>query len=385
MSVAARTAAGRLLGRNAEVELLTALLDGVDDAGSTLVFHGEPGVGKSRLLSEAARLARERDITVLRTTGVQAEAQLAFAGLHQLVRPIRDHAANLPAPARTALDAAFGVAHEAPPEQFRLAMAVLDLLSDVASETPLLVTVDDAHRLDKPSADVLTFVARRIEADRIVLLVAARDGHPSPLTDAGLPQAALGALDPATATALLEASAPQLSPAARSRLLREAAGNPLALIELPLTGQAAALPGDALSLTDRLEQAFAARVTDLPEATRWLLLAAAGDDEESLDEVLRAGRLAAAAELDSDDLQPAADGAIVEFDAKTVRFRHPLMRSAVLQRAGLQHRRWVHQALGAALRGQPDRAIWHRAAVLTGVHEDVAADLQAAGERAGRR
>src|SRR3954454_22591796 len=114
MSVAARTAAGRLLGRNAEVELLTALLDGVDDAGSTLVFHGEPGVGKSRLLSEAARLARERDITVVRTTGVQAEAQLAFAGLHQLVRPIRDHAANLPAPARTALDAAFGVARRRP-------------------------------------------------------------------------------------------------------------------------------------------------------------------------------------------------------------------------------------------------------------------------------
>jgi DNA-binding CsgD family transcriptional regulator len=385
MSIAARAAAGPLLGRSSEVELLTALLDGIDAAGSTLVLHGEPGIGKSRLLAEADRLARDRDIMVLRTSGVQAEAHLPFAGLHQLVRPIRDHAANLPAPHRAALDAAFGLADDAPPEPFRIAMAALDLLSDVASDTPLLVTVDDAHRLDRPSADVLAFVARRIESDRIVLLVAARDGHPSPLTEAGLPEQSLGALDPATATALLEASGPQLTPAVRSRLLREAAGNPLALIELPQAGHPAALAGDPLPLTDRLEQAFAARVADLPEPTRWLLLVAAVDDEEHLDEVLRAGSLAADAELDADHLQPAADAAIVELDVHSVRFRHPLMRSAVLQGASPQHRRRVHEALAATLHEQPDRAIWHRAALLSGVHEDVAAELEAAGERARRR
>src|ERR1700729_52773 len=128
MFTAGRAAAGPLLGRNTEVELLTALLDEINATGSTLVFRGEPGIGKSRLLAQAARLARERDIVVLRTTGVQAEAHLAFAGLHQLLRPIRNRAVNLPAPHRAALDAAFGVADAAPPEQFRIAMAGLDLL-----------------------------------------------------------------------------------------------------------------------------------------------------------------------------------------------------------------------------------------------------------------
>jgi DNA-binding CsgD family transcriptional regulator len=378
-------AAGPLLGRDAEVELVTALLDGIDASGGTLVFRGEPGIGKSRLLAEAARLARDREITVLRTNGVQAEAQLAFAGLHQLVRPIRDRAANLPSAHRTSLDAAFGVADDAPPEQFRIAMAPLDLLSDVASEAPVLVIVDDAHRLDRPSADVLAFVARRIESDPIVVLVATRDGHPSPLTGAALPEHSLGALGAAAATELLEASAPKLAPAARSRVLREAAGNPLALIELPLARQAAPFPGDPLPLTDRLEQAFAARVDDLPESTQWLLLVAAVDDEEHVGEVLRAGSLAAGAELDVDDLQPAAAAAIVELGVQTVRFRHPLMRSAVLQGASTQRRRRVHEALAAALHEQPDRAIWHRAALLAGIHEDVAADLEAVGERARRR
>ena len=385
MPIAARTGAGPLLGRQAEVGRLTALLDGIDAAGSTLVFRGEPGIGKSRLLAEAARLAHDRNITVLRTSGVQAEAHLAFAGLHQLVRPVRDHAANLPAAHRASLDAAFGVADDAPPEPFRIAMAALDLLSDVASEAPLLVSVDDAHRLDRPSADVLAFVARRIESDPIVLVAAARDGHPSPLTDAGLPEHTLGALDAATATALLEASGPHVTAAARSRLLREAAGNPLALIELPLAGHPGSLPGDPLPLTDRLERAFAARVAELPDPTRWLLLVAAVDDEERVSELLRAGSLAAATQLDADDLQPAADAAIVELDVQTVRFRHPLMRSAVLQGAGPQRRRRVHAALADTLRDQPDRAIWHRAALLAGVHEDVAAELEAAGERARRR
>ncbi|MEN3285170.1 MAG: hypothetical protein V7607_6310 [Solirubrobacteraceae bacterium] len=385
MFTAARAAAGSLLGRNAEVELLTSSLDGINAAGSALVFRGEPGIGKSRLLAEAARLAHDREITVLRTNGVQAEAHLAFAGLHQLVRPIRDRAANLPSAHRASLDAAFGVTDDAPPEQFRIAMAALDLLSDVASEAPVLVIVDDAHRLDRPSADVLAFVARRIESDPILLLVATRDGHPSPLTGAGLPEHPLGALGAAAATELLEASAPQLAPGARSRMLREAAGNPLALIELPLARHPAPLPGDPLPLTDRLEQAFAARVADLPESTQWLLLVAAVDAEEHVGEILRAGSLAAGAELDVDDLQPAAGAAIVELDVQTVRFRHPLMRSAVLQSASTQRRRRVHEALAATLREQPDRAIWHRAALLDGVHEEVAAELEAAGERARRR
>jgi DNA-binding CsgD family transcriptional regulator len=380
----ASTAAGPLLGRSAEVELLSALLDGIGESGSALVLRGEPGIGKSRLLVEAARLASDRQITVLRTTGAQSEAHLAFAGLHQLVRSVRARAADLCEAAGTALDAAFGLAADAPPEYFAIAMATLDLLSELAADAPLLVTVDDAHRLDRPSADVLAFVARRIESDPIVVLIATRDGYRSPLADAGLPEHVLGALDPSAATALLDASGPQLPPASRSRLLREAAGNPLALTELPLA-PVADLPTSPLALTDRLERAFAARVAELPEATRLLLLVAAVHDAEALSEVLRAGSLAAGAELDADDLQPAADAAIIDLDVQSVRFRHPLMRSAVLQAASAQQRRRVHEALAEALQGEPDRAIWHRAALLSGVHEEVAADLEAVAQRAQRR
>src|SRR5918992_3117881 len=178
MSSSVRAAAGPLLGRHAELELVTAMLDRIDTAGSTLVLRGDPGIGKSRLLAEAVRLAGERGVAVLQTTGVEAEAHLPFAGLHQLVRPVRARAANLAPAHRAALDAAFGVGDDEPPGHFRIAMAALDLLSDVAADAPLLVTVDDAHRLDRPSADVVAFAARRIESDPIVVLIAAREGYP---------------------------------------------------------------------------------------------------------------------------------------------------------------------------------------------------------------
>src|SRR4051794_11087241 len=382
-----RATAGPLLGRDTEVELVTTMLDGVDAAGSTLVLRGEPGIGKSRLLAEAVRLAGERDIAVLQTTGVEAEAHLPFAGLHQLVRPVRARAANLAWAHRAALDAAFGVGDGEPPEHFRIAMAGLDLLSDVASDAPLLVTIDDAHWIDRPSADVAAFIARRIESDRIVVLITTREGYASAFTDAGLPEHRVGALDPATATALLDASGSHLPSAARSRILREAAGNPLALMELPLAvgTDPGPLPFGPLPLTDRLVRAFAARVADLPETTRWLLLVAAVDHGEHISEILRAGSLAARAALDADDLQPAADAAIVDLDVQTLRFGHPLMRAAVLGAATAAQRRRVHEALAAALEAEPDRAVWHRAALLAGVHEDVAADLETAAQRARRR
>src|SRR4051812_11442074 len=174
-----RATAGPLLGRDTEVELVTTMRDGVDAAGSTLVLRGEPGIGKSRLLAEAVRLAGERGITVLQTTGVEAEAHLPFAGLHQLVRPVRARAANLASGHRAALDAAFGVGADEPPEHFRIAMAPLALLPDVPPAAPLLVPVDDPHRIDPPSADVGAFAARRIESDPIVVLIATREGYPS--------------------------------------------------------------------------------------------------------------------------------------------------------------------------------------------------------------
>ena len=178
------------------------MLDEVALRGAALVLHGEPGVGKSRLLSDTARAAGERGMTVLTTAGVQSEAHLPFAGLHQLLRPVRGRAAELPAVQRSALDAAFGLTLEPAPEHFRIAMAALDLVSDVATDAPLLLVAEDAQWLDRPTLDVLAFVARRIESDPIILLAATRDGYPSVLRDAGLPEREVCGLDEETAGAL---------------------------------------------------------------------------------------------------------------------------------------------------------------------------------------
>jgi DNA-binding CsgD family transcriptional regulator len=384
MSIAA-TNPGPLVGRDAEIELLGSLLDGVPGGGA-LVLFGEPGIGKSRLLAVAAGFARERGFTVLSATGVQSEAHLAFAGLHQLLRPVRVRAADLPAAQRAALDAAFGLGTEPAPERFRIAMAVLDLLCEVATDTPLLVLAEDAQWLDGPTTELLAFIARRVQSDPIVLLAAVREGYPSLLVDAGLPQHRLGGLAPTEAVALLDASAQPLSPVLRDRLLSEAAGNPLALTELPIT--AARLepvaPG-SLPLTQRLEQAFAARVAELPDATRLLLLVVAHSDKERLGEILDAAGVVAGATLAVDLLEPAAEAAIVDLDMYTVRFRHPLIRSAVRQSASLSRRRRVHEALADVLRAEPDRRVWHRAALIDGTHEEIAHELEEAAGRARRR
>ena len=168
-----------LLGRLEEQSLMTSLLDDVGARGQALVVRGEPGIGKSRLLSVCERMASERGMTVLSTTGVQSEANLPFAGLHQLFRPVRGRTSELRDVQRAALDAAFGLTDEAAPEHFRIAMAALDLVSEAASDAPVLLIVDDAQWLDPPTSDVLAFVARRIESDPIVLLAAIRDGYPS--------------------------------------------------------------------------------------------------------------------------------------------------------------------------------------------------------------
>ena len=388
MPAAAHGEAYPLLGRLEEQSLLRSLLDEVPARGQVLVLHGEPGIGKSRLLIEAARSARERGMTVLTTTGIQSEAHLPFAGLHQLLRPVRDRAVALPAVHRTALDAAFGLTHSAAPDHFRIAMAALDLLSEVATDTPLVMIVEDAHWLDRPSADVLVFVARRIESDPILLLAAFRDGYGSALAAAGLPEREILSLDDATSAALLDASAPELPTATRMRVLREAAGNPLALVELP---SAAGRPDDEPSmlggaaLTERLELAFAARAFDLPEATRTVLLVAALNDEDAIGEILEAASTIAGVALDLDTVTPAVAAGIVDADLHSIRFRHPLMRSALARTSGLVDRRRAHEALAHKLADQPDRRAWHRAALLSGEHEDVAVELEEAATRARRR
>ena len=377
-----------LLGRLEEQNLLTSLLDDVATRGRALVLHGEPGIGKSRLLSETERTARSRGMTVLTTAGVQSEAHLPFAGLHQLLRPVRDRASGLRDVQRAALDAAFGLTHEAAPEHFRIAMAALDLVSDVAGDAPLLLVVEDAHWLDRPTADVLAFVARRIESDPILLLAAIRDGYPSVLGEAGLPEHEVVGLDDSTAEALLDAAVPDLPLAMRIRVLREAAGNPLAILELPAAvgrRQGERWVAGSLPLTERLERAFADRVSDLPDPTRLLLLVLALSDEDRADEILEVSTAVAGTAVEVDAAGSAVEAGIVDADLQTLRFRHPLIRSAVAQSADLAERCRVHEALANVLHDQPDRRVWHRAALLSGEHEDIALELEEAGARARRR
>ena len=365
----AHDAATPLVGRLEEQGLLTSLLDDVGTRGHALVLRGEPGIGKSRLLSEAERSARQRGMAVLTTAGVQSEAHLPFAGLHQLLRPVRERASGLRDAQRAALDAAFGLTDEAAPEHFRIAMAALELVSEVATDAPLVLVVEDAHWLDRPTSDALAFVARRIESDPILLLAAIRDGYPSALGDAGLPEHTVAALDDTTAAALLDAVAPELSVATRTRVLREAAGNPLAILELPtVVGRHQHEPWVAggVPLTARLERAFADRVCDLPDATQLLLLVAALSDAERVDEILAVSSAVAGAAVDLDAAGPAVEAGIVDAGLQALRFRHPLIRSAVAQSAGLAERRRVHEALADVLHDQPDRRAWHRAALLSG-------------------
>jgi DNA-binding CsgD family transcriptional regulator len=383
-----RDDAAPLFGRSREENLLSSLLDEVAGRGQGVMLRGEPGIGKSRLLTEAARAARERGMAVLTTTGVQSEAHLPFAGLHQLFRPVRSRVVELPAVQRAALDGAFGLTYEVAPERYRIAMASLDLLSEVATEAPLLLVVEDAQWLDRATVDVLAFVARRIESDPILMLAAAREGYPGVLADAGLREELIGGLDDSSASALLDASAPGLSMAARTRVMREAAGNPLALLELPAVvgrGEDEQWVTGRVPLTERLERAFASRVSELPDATRQVLLVAALSEEDGLTEILQASSAIAGRAVDVEAAEPAAEAGIVDLDLQTLRFGHPLIRSAVVQGAGVADRRRVHEALANVLTDQPDRRVWHRAALLVGECEDVAVDLEEAGARARRR
>lgn len=374
-----------LFGRTAETRRLLELLDGIGTAGGALVVRGPAGVGKSALLAGSMDSARARGLRVLSTVGVESETRLLFAGLHQLVRPVLDLTDRLPGPQRAAIDTAFGLGTGPPADLFLIALATLTLLGEAATADPVLVVVDDVQWLDPPSAEVLAFVARRLAPEPVVMLVATRDGARTPFDTAGLDELAPARLDAAASAALLDSVAADLPPAARSRVLAEAAGNPLALVELPAVLASAGRPPRGLPLTTRLEQAFGQRTVALPAATRTLLLVAALDQHGGVDEVLRAGSELLGTRVSADDLTAAVTAGLVEVDGVRLRFRHPLMRSAIRQEADPSRLRDAHAALAAALADDPDRHIWHRAAAGSEPDETIAAGLAAAATRAVRR
>ena len=353
------TAAG-LTGRLSERGVLDRFVAGVRAGeGRALVVRGEPGVGKTVLLDYLA--GRAAGCLVLRAVGVQSEMELAFAGLHQLCAPMLEHAESLPVPQREALRTAFGVSAGPVPDRFLVGLAVLGLLSEAAGERPLICVVDDTQWLDHASAQALGFAARRLAADPVGLVFAAR----VPGKDvAGLPELVVEGLAERDARALLESvlTGP-LDPRVRDRIIADTNGNPLALLELPRGLTAAQLTGgfglsSAVPLDGRIEEGFARQLEALPPQTRRLLQLAAADP--SGDPVLMwraAGRLA----IGAGAAGPAEEAGLAEFGAR-VRFRHPLVRSAAYRSAPVQTRQELHGALAEVTdpAADPDRRAWHR-------------------------
>jgi DNA-binding CsgD family transcriptional regulator len=376
-----------LLGREAERRALAALAEqAASGSGGAVVVLGAPGIGKSALVAEAAARAARSGTRVITAVGVESEENVPCAGLHQLVHQLRDGIDDLPGPQRAALRAAVGLADEAVPDLYLVGLAALTLLSDAAVKAPLLVVVEDAHWMDRASLDVLGFVARRIESDPLVLIAVTR-GLDDRLGGAGLPVLHLNPLTDEVSGELLDAVAPHLGQQVRRRLLEEAAGNPLALTELPVAlrsvGGAYALTPGPLPLTERLERTFAARVSRLPADTRAVLLLAALNGDGTMDECFTAASRMIGTAVDAAALGPAVGAGLVEPWGKA--FRHPLVRSAMHHAATAAERQAAHAALAGVLQGQPDRQAWHRAAGTAGPDDHAARDLDSTAGRALRR
>jgi len=386
-----------LVGRQDEQRAVEELVRRLPGTGGALAVRGEPGLGKSTLLEEATGLAVTRGFQILRTAGVEPATHIAFAGLQELLRPARALIARLARPQRAALSAAFGQSDETVPDVFLIALATLDLVAETAARAPVLLVVEDAQWLDPATAEVVAFLASRLEFEPAALLAAIRPGYPGPLTAAAVATLDLSPLPDAAAGALLDARFPHLAGPVRRRVLAEAAGNPLALVELPVQlpaglddGAVTALPW--LPLSERLQQAFGARTAGLPPATATLLLVAAVDDGDLISEILAAARASGGPDEpggvhapDVDDLAPAEAAGLVHLDAQRLRFRHPLVRSAILQRSTPGQRQRAHAALARLLDGQIERRAWHRGASVVGPDDGIAAELDAAGTRAQRR
>jgi DNA-binding CsgD family transcriptional regulator len=375
-----------LAGRGPESARLDRLLaDAQAGQSAALVLRGEPGIGKTALLGYAAE--RAAGFHVVRAAGAESEMELPFASLHQLCGPILGGLGRLPSPQRDALGTAFGLSSGAQPDRFLIGLAVLGLLSDTAEEQPLLCLVDDAQWLDRSSAQVLAFVARRLQAESVVLLFAEREpGEPGKLDElAGLPGLPLRGLPADGASELLaSAISGPLDHRVQNRILAEAHGNPLALLELPHELSPAELAGGfGLPLPGRIEESFLRRVQQLPPATQRLLLVAAA---EPTGEPALLWQAAGTLGIPAEAAGPAQANGLLDLGAQ-VAFRNSLLRSAIYRAAAADERRSAHLALAAATDAEidPDRRAWHRAHATLAPDEDVADELERSAGRAQAR
>jgi DNA-binding CsgD family transcriptional regulator/tetratricopeptide (TPR) repeat protein len=377
----------RLQDRHTERELLDRLVQNARAGTSgVIVLRGEAGAGKTALLDHF--LAHATGCRVVRAAGVESEMELAFAGLQQLCAPFLDRLDRMPAPQHQALGTAFGLRAGDPPDRFLVGMAVLSLLSEVAEEQPLVCILDDVQWLDRASAQVLGFVARRLAAEGVVLIFALRDPSEEEHL-ARLPELPVGPLHDADARALLASTIPgRMDEAVLNRIIAEARGNPLALLELPRSWTRAGLAGafgtpDSVSVSGRIEESFRRRLAPLPEQSRLLMLVAAA--EPAGDPVL-VWNAAERLDIPVDAAAPARQAGLLDLGTH-VRFRHPLVRSVVYRDATPDDRRRVHRALAEATNptADPDRRAWHLAAATTGPDEAVAGELERSAGRAQAR
>lgn len=355
-----------------------------------LVVRGDAGIGKTALLERLREAAAASHFRVESSTGIEAEMQFAFAGLHQLCAPLLDRLDTLPEPQRIALGVALGTRFGPAPDRFLVGLATLNLLAETAEQDPLLCLIDDAQWLDQASAEVLAFVARRVAAERIVLIFAIRDmSEGDAYLFEGLPQVRLAGLGESDARELLAtAVVTPLGEEALDRIVAEAQGNPLALLEYPLSVQPTQLAGgfelpNAANIPSRVERSFQQRARTLPTSTQLLLLVAAADPTA---DVLLLRRAANELGLDDEAVATAEAAGLVAIDTR-VRFRHPLARSAVYRSATAANRRRAHRALAQATDpdADPDRRAWHRAQSVANSDEGVAAGLVRSAGRARAR
>ncbi|MFD3457612.1 ATP-binding protein [Streptomyces sp. NPDC058691] len=379
-------AGGALVGRAKELDRIRAFL-GAADRGGALLLSGQAGVGKTVLLNAVAEAASATGTRVLRAAGVEFEADVSYSGLNQLLFPLSETFGDLDDTHQEALRVALGFGSGASPNRLVVSSATLMLLRRLAAPDSLLLIIDDLQWVDRASAAVFGFVARRLGGSRVGFLGAVRQGSETFFNRGGLPEYEVPPLDETSSRALLDARFPNLAERVRRRLLSAAEGNPLALLELPtvLSGQQRMalenLPA-VLPLSQRLQALFVSRVSGLPAATRRLLLLATMDGTGDLG-VLHAAARQAGSGADLEDLAPAEQDQLVTVDEGTRRlvFRHPLIRSAVVDACSSAERRAAHRALAQALAHQPERRAWHLGEASVEPDEEVATLLEQAAHR----
>ncbi len=373
-----------LIGRGRELSRLRGLVDPPPAESRLLVLLGDPGMGKTVLLAEAARQAGSAGLRVLSVTGRESEKDLAFAGLHQLLRPVLDRVADLPDRQAKALLGAFALsADPVPPDPLLTGIAVLTLLSHISEDRPLLVVADDAQWLDRGSLDTLSFAARRLEAEPLALLLAARGNLPPPGFERDSPELLLEPLSTPDAGRLLDAQPHPPRGRAREQVLAQAAGNPMALIELsriiaadPPAGRRWA--AEPLPPTERLAAVIVGLYGTMLESAQEALLLAAVADSPDL-------TAAAVPGLTAEALAPAEKAGLIRVDSSGPHFTHPLVRSAVYHAVPFAERASAHLKIADTLRGQPDRYAWHLAAAALEADERVASLLEETAAQAQQR